>query len=123
VLRSKTEAQAALDAWVADYNTNRPHQAIGMLTPNQRFDLRAPSTLPVEEPAPANTTTVTRKVARNGVVSVSHQVFSVGAALAHKTVTVEIEDELLHVWCDGTRVRTVLRTSRGEVRKKRARAS
>jgi transposase InsO family protein len=123
VLRSKTEAQAALDAWVADYNTQRPHQALGMLTPTQRFDLRATQTLPVEEPAPTAKTTVTRKVARNGVISVSHQVFSVGAALAHKLVTVEIEDELLHVWCDGTRVRTVLRTSKGEVRKKRARAS
>ncbi|MEY2591176.1 MAG: hypothetical protein QOJ67_3160 [Acidimicrobiaceae bacterium] len=122
-LRSKADAQAALDAWVADYNTNRPHQSLGMLAPNQRFQLRPDNTLPVQEPAPPTGTTVTRKVARNGVISVSHQVFSVGAALAHKLVTVEIEDELLHVWCDGARVRTVLRTSRGEVRKKRARAS
>jgi len=123
VLPSKADAQAALDAWVVDYNTSRPHQAIGMLTPSQRFELRATNTLPVQEPAPPTATTVTRKVARNGVISVSHQVFSVGAALAHKLVTVEIDDELLHVWCDGARVRTVLRTSRGEVRKKRARAS
>jgi transposase InsO family protein len=122
-LRSKADAQAALDAWIADYNTSRPHQALGMLSPAQRFDLRADNTLPVQEPAPAAATTVTRKVARNGVISVSHQVFSVGAALAHKLVTVEIEDELLHVWSDSARVRTVLRTSRGEVRKKRARAS
>ena len=123
VLRSKAEAQSALDAWVSDYNTNRPHQALGMLSPAHRFDLRAPQGLAVEQPVPPTATTVTRKVARNGVISVSHQVFSVGAALAHKLVTVEIEDELLHVWCDGARVRTVLRTSKGEVRKKRARAS
>jgi hypothetical protein len=123
LLRSKADAQAALDAWVTDYNTQRPHQSLGMLSPVQRFDLRGTQSLTVEEPAPPIATTVTRKVARNGVISVSHQVFSVGAALAHKLVTVEIEDELLHVWCDGTRVRTVLRTSRGEVRKKRARAS
>jgi beta-lactamase regulating signal transducer with metallopeptidase domain len=94
-----------------------------MLTPAQRFELRAAPTLPVEEPATITATTVTRKVARNGVISVSHHVFSVGAALAHKVVTVEIEDELLHVWLDGTRIRTVLRTSKGEVRKRRARAS
>jgi transposase InsO family protein len=122
-LRSKADAQAALDAFVDGYNTQRPHQSLGMCSPVQRFDLRGTQSLTVEEPAPPMATTVTRKVARNGVISVSHQVFSVGAALAHKLVTVEIEDELLHVWSDGIRVRTVLRTSRGEVRKKRARAS
>ena len=40
---------------------------------------------------------MTRKVARNGVISVSHQVLSVDATLAGKYVTVHIEDDLLHV--------------------------
>ena len=62
---------------------------------------------------------VTEVAARFGV---SHQVFSVGANLAGKLVTVHIEDDLLHVWAEGARIRTVLRTSRGEVRKKRARS-
>ena len=30
-------AQAAIDAWVIGYNTTRPHQALGMATPAQRF--------------------------------------------------------------------------------------
>jgi transposase InsO family protein len=30
-------AQAAVDAWVSEYNTIRPHQALGMATPAQRF--------------------------------------------------------------------------------------
>jgi Integrase core domain len=30
-------AQAAIDAWVSEYNTTRPHQALGMATPAQRF--------------------------------------------------------------------------------------
>ncbi len=30
-------AQAELDEWVDDYNTNRPHQGIGMDPPAQRF--------------------------------------------------------------------------------------
>jgi len=119
---SQAQAQAALDAWVADYNTVRPHQALSMLVPASRFSLRADPPGPaLEQLAAANT--VTRKVARNGVISVSHQVFSVGQALAHKLVTVEIDGDLLHVWADGARVRTVVRTSKGEVRKKRARAS
>jgi transposase InsO family protein len=122
VLTSIAAAQAALDAWVAEYNKFRPHQAIGMLTPSERFAMRGETPEIVLEGPPADPlATVTRKVARNGIISVSHQVFSVGAALAGRLVTVHIDDDLLHVWCDGAKVRTVLRTSRGEVRKKRAR--
>jgi transposase InsO family protein len=121
-LRSLRHAQAVLDDFVAEYNKARPHQSIGMLTPAERFAMRPePSALELEEPRSEPDNIIERRVARNGVISVSHQVFSVGAALAHKLVTVHIEDDLLHVYCDGTRVRTVLRTSRGEVRKKRAR--
>lgn len=43
------EAQAALDAWVAEYNTRRPHQAIGMACPAERF---TPKTDPREELLP-----------------------------------------------------------------------
>jgi transposase InsO family protein len=34
-------AQAAVDAWVAEYNTTRPHQAIGMASPADRFSTAA----------------------------------------------------------------------------------
>ena len=30
-------AQAAIDAWVTEYNTTRPHQALGMAFPADRF--------------------------------------------------------------------------------------
>jgi len=30
-------AQAALDAWVEEYNSLRPHQSLGMVTPAERF--------------------------------------------------------------------------------------
>jgi transposase InsO family protein len=33
-------AQAALDAWVVDYNTTRPHQALGMTCPADRSGRR-----------------------------------------------------------------------------------
>jgi transposase InsO family protein len=60
-------AQAAVDAWVAEYNTRRPHQAIGMAVPADRFStaraeaerellpLRLPSVLALAPvpPAPA----------------------------------------------------------------------
>jgi transposase InsO family protein len=34
---SLAAAQAAVDEWVAEYNTRRPHQAIGMKVPAERF--------------------------------------------------------------------------------------
>jgi transposase InsO family protein len=50
------ELQQVLDAWVAYYNTERPHQALGMRAPIDRFRLAAPQLDPavvaVLEPAP-----------------------------------------------------------------------
>ena len=48
------ELQAALDAWVVHYNTERPHQALGMRPPIQRFQLAptAPRS-PIIEPVQA----------------------------------------------------------------------
>ena len=43
-------AQQVLDAWVADYNTHRPHQAIAMGTPAERFQ---PAAMATPEPARA----------------------------------------------------------------------
>jgi hypothetical protein len=63
---------------------------------------------------------VTRKVASNGIISVSGQALSVGAALAGNVVTVYVGDDLLHVWRDGAWISSVQRTSRGTVRKKNA---
>ena len=64
------ELQAALDAWVADYNTARPHQSCGGRPPAERFQLAgrnraAVEAGPVPEPAapPAGTTAACRGVA------------------------------------------------------------
>lgn len=46
------EAQAALDAWVETYNTERPHQSLGDRPPAERFALAAPRP-PVEAEAEA----------------------------------------------------------------------
>jgi hypothetical protein len=43
------ELQQALDAWVADYNTARPHQALGMRPPVERFEIAAPKLDPAVE--------------------------------------------------------------------------
>jgi len=39
-------AQHALDEWVHDYNSTRPHQALQMPTPAQRFSAGVPASPP-----------------------------------------------------------------------------
>jgi transposase InsO family protein len=122
-------AQCELDAWVADYNDNRPHQGIGMCTPAQRFHAarhEPSSSLPVDLRSLGDARTgddwISRRVAANGVISVAWQAFSVGKHRGGEVVDVHVTDTLLEVWSGNELVRTVLRTSKGGIRKKRAQA-
>jgi transposase InsO family protein len=120
-------AQEALDAWVSDYNTNRPHQGIGMCTPSERFSVRTPQTT---APALAADTRlvelrsgddwITRTVAANGIISVAWQVFSVGKHFGGQVVDVHVNDTVLEVWLKNELIKTVARTTKGGIRKKRA---
>jgi transposase InsO family protein len=124
------EAQAALDAFVADYNTNRPHQSLGMLTPAERFrpgSATAPETLPAKVTDPRGRTNgdgqwVNRRVASNGIMCVDWQVFSVGRHHGGEIVDVHVQDQLLEIWSDGQLIKTVLRQRQGEIRNLRAQA-
>jgi transposase InsO family protein len=121
-------AQQELDDWVRYYNTERPHQACGMQPPGVRFQQRPEgatgSPVVVELGALAQDRTgqgwVSRRVASNGVISVSGQQISVGVQRAGARVDVDVRDELLQIWHGAELLKTVKRTSRGEVRKKRA---
>jgi hypothetical protein len=121
-------AQAELDAWVAYYNDQRPHQAIGMDVPGSRFWRRpegaTPGSAPIELPTPAADRTgddwVCRRAGANGVVAVSWQQVCLGKAAAGHTVDVHVTDQVLQFWDGPALLKTVARTSRGEVRKKRA---
>jgi transposase InsO family protein len=57
------ELQAALDGWVSYYNTERPHQSLGMRPPAQRFALAAGRDLDVMEPVAAVATNGSRRAA------------------------------------------------------------
>jgi hypothetical protein len=138
VFADPASAQAALDAWVLHYNTARPHQGIAMATPHERFWRRdQPASSSPERLVDASALTATdpvmvtqerrdgeawvaRRVGANGVISVSWQQFSVGKHHAGARVDVHVGPELLHVYLADTLIKTVVRTSRGEVRKKRA---
>lgn len=117
-------AQAALDEWVADYNTRRPHQSLNMDTPAQRFT----PAIAIPAPIPAAGTVadrsggdwVSRRVGANGVVSVSWQQVSVGRHHAAARCDVHVDGDLLRFWIGDDLVKTAARTSRGPVRKKKA---
>jgi hypothetical protein len=59
-------------------------------------------------------------VASNGIISVTSQPFSVGKHHAGDLVDVHVGDRLLEVWSGNELIRTIVRTSAKEVRKKRA---
>ena len=63
---------------------------------------------------------VARRAGSNGVISVSWQQICLGKAAAGHNVDVQVTDRVLQVWDGNQLLKTVARTSRGEVRKKHA---
>ena len=117
-------AQAELDRWVNDYNTDRPHQALEMATPAERFRI-APVTkdgisIVVDQAEDQPGQWVLRRVASNGVVSVDNQMFSVGNAYRAELVDVFVDETVIQVWSKNHLIKTVARTRSGPVRKIRA---
>ncbi|MCC9181237.1 IS481 family transposase [Mycolicibacterium mageritense] len=117
-------AQAALDAWVCEYNTVRPHQSLKMATPAERFTAGARVSPAVRTPAAPDERGgqdwVSRTVTTNGVVCVSWQQVSVGRHYAGARCDVHVDGGLLRFWVGDQLVKTAARTSTGEVRNKRA---
>ena len=119
-------AQAELDEWVTDYNKNRPHQAIGMVPPAQRFGQQASATVtPLVRAAQrpdvrGNGTWVARRASAVGVVCVNWQQVSIGIAAAGRTIDVWVTDEVLQFFDGDHLLRTEKRTTQGPIRKKRA---
>ena len=111
-------AQQRLDAWVAAYNTDRPHQSLDMATPAERYApvvRREVSTIP-DRTGPE---WVSRKVSTVGVVCVSWQQVSVGRHRAGERCDVHVGPEILQLWIGNDLLRTVPRTSTGDIRNKR----
>jgi transposase InsO family protein len=127
VFASQAAAQAELDAWVVDYNTNRPHQGIAMAVPAERFNAAGRSASLLDLPAQrdpdqdrSGPAWITRRVGGNGVISVAWQQFSVGKHRAGELVDVNVDGQLLQVWHRDELLKTIVRTDPKEVRKKRA---
>lgn len=131
VFTSLAAAQSELDDWVSDYNTNRPHQALDMATPAQRFwraepapvtDLRVPSTTRRPDSARGDGTWVSRKASAVGVVMVSWQQVCLGVAAAGRSIDVWVTNDVLQFYDGDQLLRTQKRDSEGSVRVKRSTA-
>src|SRR5215467_10212795 len=124
--------QAALDAWRQEYNTDRPHQSLGMAFPASRFrsaasvlELQAPASLapgspaqadsglpassptPAAEARPQTAEEADRLVPPPGNLWIGGQQIWLDPALAARTITIWADETVLHVMLDGTRLKTL----------------
>jgi hypothetical protein len=116
-------AQHELDRWVKSYNADRPHSAIGMTTPASRFvrtDGDRPADLSAVRADRAGDGWISRRVAANGVISVTWQQISCGKHRAGRLLDVQVQGPTLQIWDGEELIKTVLRANGKEVRKKHA---
>lgn len=115
VFDSIEHAQAELDVWVEHYNCDRPHQAIGMVAPWERFRLAntGPVALVDDESVGAPDPTgsmpelaATRVVSRKGTISFAAAKYPAGVWLAGETVQVLCDAGLVHIHHQGVVVAT-----------------
>lgn len=103
------DAQAQLDAWVAYYNHERPHQSIGRMPPIERFRLAVAQPGPVETPTveeqPVDAMT-TRRVSVNGTISFAAALYKAGVWLAGQEVEITCERGLVQIHHRGVLVAT-----------------
>jgi transposase InsO family protein len=121
VFRNLKSAQEALDEWVTYYNTQRPHQSLGDLTPESRFHAAdAEVRHEPRHPERNGAQWVTRKVASNGIVSVGYQQVSVGKHYGGSACDVLVTDGLLQFWVGNELLKTAARTSNRQIRRTHA---
>jgi transposase InsO family protein len=110
VFASLEAAQAAIDAWVREYNFERPHQSLGMATPIERFRLadRKPVEGYVAKPAQAEPPPggATRRVGVKGTISFAGSAYKAGMWLAGQDVTVVCDGALVQLHHRGVLVAT-----------------
>jgi transposase InsO family protein len=111
VFDSIEHAQAELDAWVQEYNYERPHQSLGGMPPFERFKLAerrdSPAT-PIVETATvvASGPVTTRRVSAKGTIGFATVTYKAGAWLAGQTVEVACDGGLVQIHHRGILVAT-----------------
>jgi transposase InsO family protein len=135
VFATVAELQEALDKWVIEYNTARPHQSCGGRPPAERFALadRPPAAdgsavEPVTAPRPApgkRPAGVSRWVNAHGKISLAGFSYRVGATYAGQPVEVVVAGGLVDILHAGVVVATHVQRLRDDQadRKPRARVA
>jgi len=112
------ELQAALDAWVSEYNTARPHQSCGGRPPVERFRLAERSLIPDDSAAASVSAPMTaaaaakrpagvsRWVNAHGKISLAGFSYTVGATYAGEPVEVVVAGGLVDILHAGVLVAT-----------------
>ena len=122
-----TDAQAELDEWVTEYNTRRPHQALDMATPAERFEHAVPAPVTPLRTAPGASRPnadrddgfwVVRRASPVGVVCVNWQQVCLGVAAAGHTIDVWVTDQTMQFYDGEQLLTTQERRRRGEVKQK-----
>jgi hypothetical protein len=117
VFATIAELQGALDGWVAEYNTARPHQSCGRRPPIERFRLAnrslAADTTAATGPAPAPAQVagkrpagVSRWVNAHGKISLAGFTYTAGATYAGEPVEVVVAGGLVDILHAGVVVAT-----------------
>ena len=119
------ELQTALDGWVAEYNTARPHQSCGRRPPIERFrlanrsitadDTAAVEPRPARPPVPAGRPAgVSRWVNAAGKISLAGFTYHVGASYAGEPVEVVVAKGLVDILHAGVVVATYAQRLRAD---------
>jgi transposase InsO family protein len=105
------DAQMQLDAWVREYNFERPHQSLGMAVPWDRFRLAQPDRVELDntvarEPAASDASGATRRVGATGLISFAGARYRAGVWLAGEAVTIGCDGGLVHLQHRGVLIAT-----------------
>jgi transposase InsO family protein len=114
----------ALHAWVNEYNNERPHQALDMATPTERFvPTRATNygqLVTIDSMEGHRGQWILRRIGSNGCLSVDNHVYSVGNAYKDQLADVFVDGSVIQVWSRNHLIKTLARTRTGPVRKIRS---
>lgn len=87
-LRNLQECQAHFDDWRTIYNTKRPHEALEMAVPADRYQASHKTFPPLLPPVEYPADQYVRKVSQKGRISFGGQIFRVGKAFSKQKVAI-----------------------------------